>query len=58
MFMETHEGSFLHITLERIKRMTRSELVTYLELRGHACYDNETTNLLRECAIEDWEGEV
>jgi hypothetical protein len=37
--------------------MSRSDLVTYLEARGHACFDDESTSLLRECAIDDFESE-
>ena len=38
--------------------MNRDELVIHLESRGTACYDDESTELLRQCAIEDWEGEL
>ena len=58
MLLETHTGNFVDVSLQDIQRMDRTELVSYLELRGCACYDNESTELLREAAIEDWEGEL
>lgn len=57
MLVETYKSTFIEVTLEQIKQMSRRELVEYLELRGVACYDDESTSLLREAAIEDWEGE-
>ena len=57
MLVETYKNTFIEVTLEQIKQMSRRELVEYLELRGTACYDDEPTSLLREAAIEDWEGE-
>ena len=56
--METVNGEFIEICLEEIKCMSREQLVKYLEARGFACYDDESTDLLREAAIEDWEGEI
>ncbi len=58
MLLETHTGKFIEVMLQDIQQMNRSELVDYLESRGSACYDNESTELLRETAIEDWEGEL
>ncbi len=58
MLMETYRGTFVDVSLQEIQQMTRQELIDYLELRGTACYDNEPTSMLRECAIEDWEGEL
>ena len=55
--METCSGAFVAVTKRDIKRMTRSELVRYLESRGVACYDDESTSELRACAIEDLECE-
>ena len=46
-----------HMTREDIKELDREELVTWLEFRGFACYDDESTSLLRETAIEDFDGE-
>ena len=58
MLMETYKGTFVEVSLQQIQQMSRQELVEYLELRGTACFDDESTELLRECAIEDWEGEL
>jgi len=44
-------------TREFIQRMSRTELVEWLEFRGMACYDNESTALLRDCALEDFSDE-
>ena len=45
------------MTREHIERMTRRELVEFLEFRGTACYDDESTALLRECALDDFDSE-
>ena len=45
------------VTREHIERMTRRELVEFLEFRGPACYDDESTALLRECALDDFDSE-
>lgn len=38
-----------------IVRADREELVEHLEgARGMQCYDHETTEELREAALEDW----
>ena len=58
MLMETHTGQFMEVELQQLQQMTREQLIKHLELRGFACYDHETTDLLRETAIEDWEGQV
>jgi hypothetical protein len=42
---------------QTIEGMSRGDLVQYLESRGIACYDDESTELLRECAIEDFRSE-
>jgi hypothetical protein len=47
-----------HMTRDDIKDMNRDELVTWLEFRGCACYDDESTSLLRESALEDFDGEM
>ena len=44
-------------SLQDIKNASRSELVAYLESWGTACYDDESTSLLREAAIETFETE-
>ena len=43
--------------VQDIKNATRQELVAYLESWGTACYDDESTSLLREAAIETFETE-
>ena len=58
MLLETYKGHFVEVMLQQIQQMSRSELINHLELRGMACYDNESTELLRQTAIEDWEGEI
>ena len=57
MYLETHTGDFIEHERCDFNWMSRAELVAYLEARGSACYDNESTELLRECAIEDFESE-
>ena len=56
-YLETHSGDFLGVSRRDLERATRTELVDYLEARGSACYDNESTELLREAALEDFDGE-
>ena len=56
-FMETVTGAYVHITREDVERMTRHQLIEFLESRGTACYDDETTKDLRECAFQDVECE-
>ena len=36
--------------LQQVRRATRRELISYLESWGTACYDYESTSLLREAA--------
>ena len=55
--LETHSGIFIAISRRDLERATRSELVDYLEARGSACYDDESTELLREAALDDWDCE-
>ena len=57
MYLETHTGAFVHQERSNFDHMSRSDLVTYLEARGHACFDDESTSLLRECAIDDFDSE-
>ena len=47
-----------YMTREELENCSRSALVEWLEFRGCACYDDEPTELLRETAIEDYEGEM
>ena len=43
--------------IEDIRRASRDELVAYLEAWGTACYDDESTWLLREAAIDTFNTE-
>lgn len=43
--------------IDDIRRASRDELVTYLEGWGTACYDDESTSLLREAAIDTFNTE-
>jgi hypothetical protein len=52
---ETYRGDFISVTSKDIETMTRMELINYLELRGFACYDDESTSELRETAFFDVE---
>ena len=44
-------------SVEDIQTASREEIVQYLESWGVACYDDESTSLLREAAIETFETE-
>lgn len=55
--LETITGNFIEVSRRDLERASRSELVDYLEARGSACYDYESTELLREAALDDWDGE-
>lgn len=44
-------------SIQDIKQASREELVAYLTGWGFQCYDHETTNKLREAAIENFETE-
>ena len=57
MYLETHTGDYINVERSDFNYMSRQELIKYLEARGTACYDDESTELLRECAIEDFEQE-
>ena len=46
------------MTRDDLENCTRSALVEWLEFRGCACYDDEPTELLREAALEDYDGET
>ena len=56
-YLETITGNFVEVSRRDLERASRSELVDYLEARGSACYDNESTDLLRAAALDDWDGE-
>lgn len=40
-----------------IQTASRDELVAYLERWGFQCYDHETTEELRDAALENWDTE-
>ena len=44
-------------SIMEIKKATRHELVVYLEAWGTACYDDESTSLLREAAVDTFKTE-
>lgn len=54
MIFEGMHCGYRTMTRELLSRMGRSELIEWLEFRGMACYDDEGTELLRDCAIEDF----
>ncbi len=58
MLLETYRGDYMDVSISDIQAMSREELVKHLELRGTACYDDESTELLRQAAIEDLENEL
>ena len=58
MIFEGMNCGYRTMTREFIERMSRAELVEWLEFRGTACYDDESTELLRDCALEDYENEA
>jgi hypothetical protein len=43
--------------LSEVQIATRDELIQYLESWGTACFDDESTSLLREAAIDTFETE-
>ena len=43
--------------LSDVQQASRVELVQYLESWGTACFDDESTSLLREAAVETFETE-
>jgi len=44
-------------SLNDVKQSTRQELIDYLESWGTACYDDESTSLLREAAVDTFKTE-
>ena len=46
---------YMSQTREHIERMEREDLIDWLEFRGFACYDEESTALLRENALDDYD---
>jgi hypothetical protein len=57
MFLETHTGEYINVDRRYLENAARTELVSFLELRGSACYDDESTELLREAALDDYDTE-
>lgn len=57
MYLETVSGAFIEVSKHYIENAPRHQLIEYLELRGTACFDNESTEELRECALEDFNDE-
>tara|TARA_B100001250_G_scaffold146104_1_gene125081 strand:- start:396 stop:575 length:180 start_codon:yes stop_codon:yes gene_type:complete len=57
MIFEGLNCGFREASREYIEKMSRSELEEWLEFRGFAVYDDESTSLLRETALEDYEAE-
>ena len=55
MHLETHTGDFIEVSRDYLESAPRHQLVEYLEMRGSACFDDESTDLLRECAIDDFD---
>ncbi len=44
------------MTREQLEQMERNELIQWLEnARSVACYDDESTDLLRQAALEDFD---
>ena len=58
MYLETYTGDFVYVDHSNLSRMSRQELISYLEARGTACFDSESTEELRQGAIEDLEDEL
>lgn len=44
-------------SLRDVRNASRRELVAYLESWGTACYDDESTSLLREAAVDTFKTE-
>lgn len=42
---------------EEIEKASREDLVAYLESWGFQCYDHETTDQLRDAALDNWRTE-
>ena len=57
MIFEGMNCGYRTMTREFIRRMSRSELQEWLEFRGMAVYDDESISLLRDVALEDFDGE-
>ena len=57
MMLETYTGEYVEVSRRYLETARRHQLVEFLEMRGSACYDYESTELLRSCALEDWDSE-
>ena len=44
-------------SVEDIQKASREEIIQYLEGWGVACYDDESTSLLKDAAIDTFETE-
>ncbi len=58
MLLETYTGEFISVSRRLLESCDRQTLVSYLEARGSACYEHESTSLLRQAAIQDWDLEA
>ena len=57
MMLETLTGDYVDVTRTYLENARRHQLVEFLEMRGGACYEDESTELLRDAALDDWDGE-
>lgn len=57
MMIETYTGQYIEVSRRYLENAPRHQLVEFLELRGSACYDDESTDLLRAAALDDWDSE-
>lgn len=57
MLLETYHGDYISVTRRLLETCNRQTLISYLEMRGSACYDDESTTLLRGAALDDWDSE-
>ena len=45
MYLETVSGAFIEVSKHYIENAPRHQLIEYLEMRGTACFDNESTDM-------------
>lgn len=57
LMFETITGNSICVSRRELEEASRSMLVDYLEARGCACYEYESTELLRAAALHDWDCE-
>ena len=57
MMLETLTGDYIEVSRKYLETARRHQLVEFLEMRGSACYDDESTELLRDAALDDWDNE-